>query len=149
MVHDRVGKSSAILFRSFDHSKTNRREIAEPFDIGKSCTNPNSAEWRSRSNDLGGLIGLIGMRNNIRYQYSCTSRLPPNYCYCTVPVQVQKGLFIPAKIRSEKVTFTGPEHHFWRSVKVFLERKSHFYGRGASEDFLGNFYGPYFCILLV
>ena len=27
-------------------------------------------------------------------------------------IQVQNEMFLPAKTRSEKITFTGPEHHF-------------------------------------
>ena len=31
---------------------------------------------------------------------------------------------------------------FWSPVKVFWERKSHFYGRRTAEDLFWNFYGP-------
>ena len=55
-------------------------------------------------------------------------------------LQVQIKLFIPAKIRSEKVTFTGHEHHFLEPVKAFLRRKSHFYGRSI---FWGTFTDPF------
>ena len=70
--------------------------------------------------------------------------------YCTVSLEIPKAggpvvrwFIIPAKFRSRKVTFTAPQCHFLEPRKsTFSRRKSHFYGRGAAQEFLGNFYGP-------
>jgi hypothetical protein len=48
------------------------------------------------------------------------------------------------KFEAEKSLLRPPSAIFGGGVKVLFGRKSHFYGRGAAEEFYGNFYGPCF-----
>ena len=111
----------------------------EDHDISRERFSPEEAESgvppHSIVSEMAPFVRRLGGKNGEVTKYK-------EYKY-------KRDCFYRQKIEAKKSLLRALSTIFWRSVKVFLERKSHFYGRGAAEEFFGNFYGPYFCILLV